>query len=382
MTTLLDDRSVVQRILDHIDNQTTDMGDGVWREPVQNYLSHERFVAELELLRRYPIPFCPSAALPVDGSYIARDAAGTSILAVRGSDGVVRAFRNTCRHRGMQLADKSGCQKAFVCRYHGWTYGLDGRLRHVPHDHGFPALDQDTRGLAPLPAAERSGLVFVTQNEAALPGANLESLPPLMSSRHKLRRTSEIEVQANWKIFAEGFLEGYHIRPLHRDTFYPVQFDNLNVVESFGRNSRIVFPYRRINKLREVPTAERTADGFLTYVYHLFPNVMIATFPTNIAIVILEPLAIDRTLVITYTVTDRPTDQSEAQAEVKRGEDFVNLGAVEDREVACAIQRGLKSGANQFFEFGLFEKALGHFHRSLDAALAETGFAGPNGKST
>jgi len=375
MTTLLDDQSVVQRILDHIDKQTTDLGDQVWREPVENYLSRERFAAEMELLRRCPIPFCPSAALPENGSYIARDAAGTPVVAVRGSDGVVRAFRNACRHRGMQLADNSGCQKAFVCRYHGWTYGLDGRLRHVPHDYGFPALDQDARGLVPLPASELHGLVFVIQNDAAPPDANLESLPPMVPSRHKLRGTNEIEVKANWKIFAEGFLEGYHIRPLHRDTFYPVQFDNLNVVESFGRNSRIVFPYRRINKLREVPAAERTADGFLTYVYHLFPNVMVVTFPTNIAIVILEPLAIDRTLVITYTVTDRPADQSEAEAEVKRGEDFVNLGAIEDREVACAIQQGLRSGANKFFEFGRFEMALGHFHRSLDVALAKIGFA-------
>jgi phenylpropionate dioxygenase-like ring-hydroxylating dioxygenase large terminal subunit len=292
---------------------------------------------------------------------------------VRGSDGVVRAFRNACRHRGMQLADNSGCQKGFVCRYHGWTYGLDGRLLHVPHEYGFPALDQDTRGLAPLSTSERQGLVFVSQHDAARPDANLESLPLMVSSRYKLRRTTEIEMKTNWKIFAEGFLEGYHIRPLHRDTFYPVQFDNLNVVESFGMNSRIVFPYRNINKLREVPAAERTADGVLTYVYHLFPNVMVATFPTNISIVILEPLEIDRTRVITYTVTDRPTDQSEAQAEVQRGEDFANRGAIEDQEVACAIQRGLKSGANQFFEFGHFEKALGHFHRTLDAALANMG---------
>jgi hypothetical protein len=144
------------------------------------------------------------------------------------------------------------------------------------------------------------------------------------------------------------------------------------VVESFGVNNRIVFPYRRINKLREIPPAERNSEGFLTYVYHLFPNVMVATFPTNITIVILEPLAIDRTLAITYTVTDRPAEVREAEAEVKRGEDFVTQGAVEDREVACAIQRGLKRGANKFFEFGHFEKALAHFHRSLDAALAAT----------
>ena len=370
MTTLLDDQSVVQRILDHIDKQTTDTGDQVWREPVENYLSPERFAAEMELLRRYPIPFCPSAALPENGSFLAREATGTPIVAIRGSDGVVRAFRNVCRHRGMQVAAGIGCQKAFVCRYHGWTYGLDGRLRHVPHEHGFPTLDQDARGLAPLRTSEMSGLVFVNQDDSGPAGPNLDNVPTILPARYTIRRTTELEMPTNWKIFAEGFLEGYHIRPLHRETFYPVQFDNLNVVESFGENNRIVFPYRRINKLREVPVAERNSDGFLTYVYHLFPNVMVATFPTNITIVIIEPLAIDRTLAITYTVTDRPADQVEAETQVKRGEDFVNDGAVEDREVACAIQKGLKSGANKFFEFGHFEKALAHFHRSLDTALA------------
>ena len=371
MATLLDDQSVVQRVLNHIDGQSTDAGEQVWREPVENYLSPERFAREMEILRRRPIAFCPSAALPENGSFLAREPAGTAVVAVRGSDGVVRAFRNACRHRGMRLADGSGCQKAFVCRYHGWTYGLEGQLRHVPHEYGFPGLDQNTRGLSPLPTSERLGLVFVSQRDGASQDPSLEGLSELVPPTHKLRRTTSIEVQANWKIFTEGFLEGYHIRPLHRDTFYPVQFDNLNVVESFGENNRIVFPYRRVNKLRELPPAQRTADGYLTYVYHLFPNVMVITFPTNIAMVILEPLAIDRTLVITHTLTDRPENQPEAQAEVKKGEDFVNLGAVEDREVAIAIQRGLASGANQFFEFGRFETALSHFHRSLDAALAK-----------
>ena len=381
MATLLDDQSVVQRVLDHIDKQTTDLGDQVWREPVENYLSPDRFAAEMVLLRRLPIPFCPSAALPENGSFLAREAAGTPIAAVRGNDGVVRAFRNVCRHRGMRVAARTGCQKAFVCRYHGWTYGLDGGLRHVPHEHGFPTLDQEARGLAPLSTSEMSGLVFVNQDDFASAAPNLENVPTILPARYTIRRTTELEMPTNWKIFAEGFLEGYHIRPLHRETFYPVQFDNLNVVESFGVNNRIVFPYRRINKLREVPVAERNSEGFLTYVYHLFPNVMVATFPTNITIVVLEPLAIDRTLAITYTVTDRPADQVEAETQVKRGEDFVTQGAVEDREVACAIQRGLKSGANKFFEFGHFEKALAHFHRSLDAALASNGFADSNRKS-
>ena len=287
-TSLSDDPSVVQRIFDHIDHQTTDLSEGTWREPVENYRSQERFAGELGLvLRRYPTPFCPSAALPETGSYVARDAAGTPILAVRGSDGRVRAFRNACRHRGTQLVGGAGCEKAFVCRYHGWTYGLDGRLHHVPHEHGFPGLDKSTRGLVPVDTVELQGIVFVTQEEPALTDTNLDQLPPLIAPGLRLEQTVEQEARANWKILVEGFLEGYHIRSTHAQTFYPVQFDNLNVVEGFGRNNRVTFPYRAINKLRAIPPADRSADGKLTYVYHLFPNVMVATFPGRIFMTVL-----------------------------------------------------------------------------------------------
>jgi phenylpropionate dioxygenase-like ring-hydroxylating dioxygenase large terminal subunit len=370
ITQLSDDPTVVQRILDHIDHQTTDMSETTWREPLAHYRSEERYAAELALvLRRYPTPFCPSAALPETGSYVARDAAGTPILAVRGNDGRVRAFRNACRHRGTELAAGSGCSKAFVCRYHGWTYGLDGALRHVPHEHGFPGLDKTTRGLVPVETTERHGVVFVTQEEPRLADTCIDELPELIPPNLQLIGATEIDVPANWKIVVEGFLEGYHIRPTHRETFYPVQFDNLNVVETFGRNSRIAFPYRRINKLRDVPPAERSADGMLTYVYHLFPNAMVATFPTNVVMVVLEPLAIDRTRIITYALADRRHDDVDGHAALKGAQGFVEAGAAEDRAVACAIQQGLASGANEFFEFGRFEGAIVHFHRGLHEAM-------------
>jgi len=365
---LADDPSVVQRILDHIDNKTTDLSETTWREPVEHYRSEPRLAAELALLRGCPTVFCPSAALPETGSYVARDAAGTPILAVRGADGRVRAFRNACRHRGTQLVDGAGCEKAFECRYHGWTYALDGRLRHVPHEHGFPGLDKSTRGLVPLGTTELAGVVFVTQEP---PRVGLDRLPPLIGPDYRLLGPGafDFEVPANWKILVEGFLEGYHIRSTHRDTFYPVQFDNLNVVETFGRNARVAFPFRAINKLRAVPPAERSADGKLTYVYHLFPNVMVATFPGRIFVVVLEPLATDRTRMVSYGLTNQPAHDAEAEAKLHRASQFVDAGAVEDRAVACAIQRGLASGANEFFEFGLFEGAIVHFHRTLDALL-------------
>jgi phenylpropionate dioxygenase-like ring-hydroxylating dioxygenase large terminal subunit len=364
-TPLADDLTVVQRILDHIDGETTDRGAECWREPVANYRSADRFSAERALLRRRPVALCPSAALPEPGSFVAREAGGTPLVAVRGSDQRVRVFRNACRHRGAPVAAGSGCQRAFMCRYHGWTYGLDGTLRHVPHEDGFPGLVKASRGLVPVEATEAQGLVFVTQEPDPKRSADLHDLPPLISPRYRLLHTREIEVPVNWKIFVEGFLEGYHIRSTHPQSFYPVQYDNLNVVEQFGPNNRVTFPYRAVEKLRGIEPRERKVDGKLTYVYQLFPNVMVATFPGRIIQIVIEPETVDRSRQITYVLSDR----EEHDDGLKRGGQLVDAGGTEDREVVCAIQRSLSSGANEFFEFGLFEGAIVHFHRTLHAAL-------------
>ena len=373
MARLLDDPSVVQRVFDHIDHETTDVSEECWREPVAHYRSPDRLDLERALvLRRYPTPFCPSAALPEAGSYIAREAAGTPLLAVRGRDGAVRVFRNACRHRGTQLALGSGCAKAFACRYHGWTYALDGRLQHVPHEHGFPGLEKELFGLVPVKAVERSGLVFVTQDGPHADDAELDDVEPLVPPHAKLIESNELETAANWKILIDSFLEGYHTRSTHRDTFYPVQYDNLTLVETFGRNHRITFPFRSIEKLRDVPPAERSIDGrVLTYVYHLFPNVAVITLPEHIRMLVYEPLAVDRTRVFGYTLS-APSPRYEGKGdavEFARASEFAEVGGREDTAVSLAIQRGLASGANECFVFGRFEGAVADFHRSLQALI-------------
>jgi|CXWL01.1.fsa_nt_gi phenylpropionate dioxygenase-like ring-hydroxylating dioxygenase large terminal subunit len=361
-----DDQSVAQRILDHIAQGTTDTGADVWREPVENYRSGERLAAELALLRRLPVPFCPSAALPETGSYVARDAAGVPLLVVRGADGKARAFRNACRHRGTQLASGTGCAKSFVCPYHAWTYTLEGRLRHVPHEEGFPGLDKNTHGLVEVHAEEKLGMVFVSQG-----GENLvtDPLPILIRPDQPLFATTERELEVNWKVFLEGFIEGYHIRFTHPESFFPYGYDNLNLIDLFGRSSRITYPFRRIQKLEKVAPAERKVEGLLTYVYHLFPNVIITMLSRHTNVVVFEPLAVDRTRQITYTLANDPGEA--ALAEALRDRDFVgNTGAMEDLAVVKSIQKSIGSGANDAFTFGQFESCIVHFHRELGAELA------------
>jgi len=372
MESFLDDRAVAERILSHVRDGATDVGDEVWREPVQNYRCAERFRRELEILRRSPTPLCPSAALPRPGSYLTRTAAGTPLVAVRGEDGRVRAFRNACRHRGTEVARGEGCTKAFVCPYHGWTYRLDGRLRHVPHEQGFPGLDKDAHGLVPVVAEERRGIIFVTQGAPTTEDAPWEGLPDLIAPGQELLDTREGETEANWKVSLEGFIEGYHIRFAHRDTFYPYGYDNLNVIERCGRNSRVTYPFRRIEKLVDVPSAERRVEGRLTYVYHLFPNALVTILSRHTNLVVLEPVDVGRTRMITYALTNTGGDPAAAES-ARRDAAFVNqTGATEDLALVESIQRSIASGANDVFTFGHFESAIVHFHRNLHAALEET----------
>jgi phenylpropionate dioxygenase-like ring-hydroxylating dioxygenase large terminal subunit len=362
MSALLNDHEITERVLSHIANRSTDAGDVLWREPVENYRSKERFEAEVErVLRRSFTAFCPSTALPEVGSFI---------VAVRGKDGVVRAFQNVCRHRGMRLAADSGCTNAFVCPYHGWTYELNGALRHIPHAEGFPGLDKEDHGLAPLSAVERHGLVFVSQSSSAVE-ENLASLPELIANDQKLYATSSNETAANWKIVLEGFLEGYHIRATHPETFFPYGFDNLNVIEHFGPHSRVTYPFRRIQKLAAVPPSERRVMGFVTFVYHIFPNALITMLSNHTNLLVLEPLSVDRTNVVAYSLTNWTGDPAEALAAANKDATFTEIGAAEDRAMVSAIQRGVRSSANESFIFGRYESAIVHFHRTLGAALAQ-----------
>ena len=369
-TPLLDETTLAERIFEHIDAGTTDLGDTVWREPVSHYLSQERFEAECALIRRYPTPFCPSAALPEQGSYLARMAAGNPIVVTRDSDGSVRAFINACRHRGMQVAEGNGCAKALCCPYHGWTYGLDGTLKGIPGQSGFPDLDRAKNGLRAVAAIERGGIIYVQQEGDIDPGRLTHALD-YFSADQPLFDQKVLTDQANWKLLYETLMEGYHIRSLHRESFYPFGYDNLNVVETFGPHSRVVYPFQRIEQLRDVPPSDRNLTGLVTSVYMLFPNASISVLSKHTNLVILEPVSPTESRWVIYSMINTSSDGKPFELEdAKRDAAFVNdSGQEEDRAAAAAIQQTLASGANSHLTFGHFEKAIVHFHQQLANAL-------------
>ena len=272
---VMTDEQVVERIFEHLDHKTTDMGSTTWQEPTEHYQSEGRFEAEYALLQKTPLMMCPSAAIPKHGSYIARDVQGIPLVVVRDKNGEAKTFRNACRHRGVKVASGSGRKTSFVCPYHAWTYGTDGALKVIPHEYGFPQINKCAKSLVPVKTVETQGMIFVCIDEESQIDT-LSVLPELIPEGYRLYGETKVELAANWKTIIESFIEGYHIKATHPKSFFPVQYDNLNVIEHFGPHNRVCYPYRSVERLRGRPRSQWVADNKLTYVYQLFPNIIVS----------------------------------------------------------------------------------------------------------
>jgi choline monooxygenase len=163
------------------------------------------------------------SSLPRTGSYVTARAGTQPVLVVRDEDGDLRAYRNVCRHRGSRLLSGSGqCKAAIRCRYHGWTYRLDGSLIGVPEGLAFgDKLDKPALGLMPARVEEMCGLVFVNLDAEAAPLAELVGDLPQRLARYRIDTLAPFAFSggsrqpANWKVVADNYLEGYHIPIAH-----------------------------------------------------------------------------------------------------------------------------------------------------------------------
>jgi phenylpropionate dioxygenase-like ring-hydroxylating dioxygenase large terminal subunit len=165
--------------------------------------------------------------LPMPGDYLTTDICGEPVLAVRGTDGTLRAFSNVCRHRGMPIARGKGNNKAFMCPYHHWSYDTTGRLIAAPRMPVRPDFDTANCRLPQFAVEEWLGFLFVCLADAPPPLASrLAGLEKMVRPYHlemtSLRYVDEQVWQTNWKSLLENFMEGYHISSLHHDSLHTV----------------------------------------------------------------------------------------------------------------------------------------------------------------
>jgi choline monooxygenase len=328
--------------------------------------------AQVDPLERERV-FAPSwqlvahaAQVAARGDHAIAEAAGVPLLVVRGDDGVLRALHNVCRHRAGPLATCDGrAAEALVCRYHGWTYALDGTLRGAPamgRASGFRA--QDVR----LPAArvaEWQGLVFAAVGAAPPFAQWIDGVDARLADRdlgrYAFARRVSYEIGCDWKVYVDNYLEGYHLPQVHPELSRQLDTDR------YATELGDWFSLQR-SPLRTQPACGGMNDsggGTGALYFWLYPNTMLNILPGRLQTNRVVPLGVGRCRVDFDYYYAPGVDAPAAAAD----QAFADRVQAEDSAICEAVQRGLASGSYATGRLNpAAESGLWHFHQRLRAA--------------
>jgi phenylpropionate dioxygenase-like ring-hydroxylating dioxygenase large terminal subunit len=293
---------------------------------------------------------------------------GEPLVIVRGDDGVLRGFYNVCRHRAGPVACGKESRKQLQCHYHGWTYGLDGRLRRAPEMEGVEGFSIADVTLAAVRVEEWPPLVFVHLGDEGL--SFRRTIPTISEEvsgaefpieRMRLVERREYVVECNWKVYVDNYLEGYHIPMIHPALFREVDYDRYRV-ETHRFHSAQLAP------LRSGRGGDRTYPGDggddRALYYWVFPNLMLNFYPGNLQMNAVVPLDAARTLTVFEWYGLPSVDLSAAIA-------FSDQVQREDMAICRDVQRGLGSRSYDRGRLSVRrENGVHHFHLLLDEFLA------------
>lgn len=370
------------RLLANVDANRSDFAGSMMLVPAEEYRDPARFAREVEVVfRRNPLLVALSCDIPNPGDFTTMEIADRPIAVVRGEDGVARTFLNACRHRGRSVV--VGCfghGRRMTCPYHSWVYDTEGKLVGVPGKEGFAELDVD--GLVEYPTAERAGAVFSTLTVGATIDID-EWLGDMLSALEMLNLTKlhrhDVETKlpsGNWKATADGYLDGYHLGYLHRNTIGGKSITNRNTYDLYGPHVRIGFANKPILDHRDIPVAD-WPDFYTCFslVHYVFPNISISGHPDRSLMVsrIFPGASPRESTVIQYQYFRDPLDTEEklADAEAKR-QTYRDVTYEEDFITVMDITRRVDvlAEAGEVFRFGRNEMGNQNLHRWVAQLIA------------
>ncbi|MEA3214165.1 MAG: hypothetical protein QOJ19_321 [Acidimicrobiia bacterium] len=196
-------------------------------DPIDPARYTSREFAALEAERLWPSVWqmaCRLEHLPEVGSYVAYEVADVGLIIVRTGPDEIKAFHNSCRHRGTTLVEGMGRVNQLRCPFHAWTWNLDGTLRTIPADWDFAHWPAENLSLSEAAVATWGGFVFVhpSQSPSAVSEPFEQFSAPLaehfadhpLGDRYVFAHAARV-IDANWKATQEAFLETYHVPATH-----------------------------------------------------------------------------------------------------------------------------------------------------------------------
>lgn len=376
---------LTRRLIEHVDNNTTDYADDILRVPFSVFNDPDLADLEREAVRRFPHIVAHVDELKNAGDFITTDLIGTPLLVVRQPDGSVKAFSNVCRHRGAKVEfEEAGCKRIFSCPYHNWAYGRDGALRGMPHAEGFDGLDRSQYGLVEFPCEVRHGLVWVVPSA----GAELD-IADVLGEKHDAEvtdtgiatsfqvRKETWKLDMNWKIAVDGVQDSYHLCQLHTKTVCNFLEGNITALDVVDRSWRIVVARKSITEVRDADPDSFDVRDYSLANYTIYPGTMLVTEPNHFEVWTIVPDVDDPNVsycTIRLLSPVEPTTPREVRVLEKNWELLMETLHKEDWFVTKTITDNVAHGQVDELVYGRNELPGQIFHQMITrdaAAIAE-----------
>jgi choline monooxygenase len=307
------------------------------------------------------------------GKFVTFTIAGEPIVAVRGQDNQLRAFFNVCRHHAAAVVTQScGTASIFRCPYHGWSYDLAGALKGTPEFQGVCNFDRSQNGLVPVAVDTWENFVFVNLDAKSTSlrdslGGLVKRCEPLQLSRLHYVDTRTYELNCNWKVFIDNFLDGgYHVPHLHKGLNSVLEYQQYTI-ENEDRYSLQSSPMTSGDNAEVASTRKGSRANY----FWQYPNLMINCYEGYLETNLVIPLSVDRCRVIFDYYFDKIGGEHDDYN--RRSIEVSHQVQVEDTDICEDVQRGLHSRAYVAGRLSVRREAGEHlFHRLLTEDLKRT----------
>ena|ERR1700741_4964874 len=288
------------------------------------------------------------------------------LVLTRDKENRLHCLSNVCTHRGNLLVYEPCKLHKVVCKYHGRQFSLQGKFESMPQFKEVENFPAEADHLHELPLFQWGKLLFASLDKGIKPEEFFGDMKkrlewfPMDQLNFRQDLSKDYSVKANWALYCENYLEGFHIPFVHA---------GLNAVLDFSEYTTEVFRYSNL-QLGIAKEGELSFDlpasspdhgkNIAAYYFWVFPNMMFNFYPWGLSINHIQPIGISETRVSFYTYV---TDESKLNMGAGSGLDSVEL---EDEEVVENVQKGIRS---RFYTYGRYsvtrEQGTHHFHSLL-----------------